>query len=679
MKANTFFTAESLCHTVERRLDEWDVLTLDVFDTVLIRRVHDPEVIKRPVAAYVSQMAAMRGRAWPLEKVLEFRRRVEAVHRRRAGRAGPDFEARYPDFMRDVLRRILDQEDVEGELRRVTEYELELEAAMAVPRAAFVRLLKTARARGKRILFLTDIYLPSDYVRRILEAAGLMSLAEAVVSSADHLRAKASGAMWQDVRARFALEPARWCHIGDNPISDGARPAELGITAFVLRDGNEKWRKALPRLYWHISELAHFWKGRLVQQLMLPLEDENVPRDDLYRAGYTFFGPMLCAYVHWLAEQVRERKIGRVYFFSREGLLLHEIWKLITPLLYPDGDLPPAHYLYVSRLALAGPSCAYRGLQEDSAMITFLPPQNRDFRDVCRVFNLTLEPLLPYLRRYRLEPDTPLSHWHHARRKDQQRFRQLLKDVEFQEEVKRQTRAANEALQRYLQSEQFFEQEDVAVVDIGWLATIQRFLFQAVDHRADRPRFHGFLFASAGGYPYPFHPDNSVQGFIYDHQRFDFTGSCILFEQDVFEETLRAPHAGLMAYELDGDGFRLRFREEDEFSLHEKRQSEHYASLQQGVRDAAARYAAAAAVAGLDLRQFRLWTNYLLLSRIAFPTTREVLTLRHIHHLDDFSARRAPMRKVSKKLWQRSAWELRFIPFLRTFNLLKHAIIMLRR
>lgn len=679
MSVCTFYSIQSLCAELERRLEEFDVFSFDVFDTVLIRRVHDPDLIKRPVAEFISRLAAARGRAWPLDKALEFRNRVERVHRRRAGRAGPDFEARYPDFMRDVLSRILGKEDVTDELRRVKDYELRLEIAMAVPRAALVRLIEEARRRRKKILFLSDIYLPSDHLRHILQGTGILHLADEVVSSADQLRAKASGAMWDDVLARVPTPPARWCHVGDNPISDGVRPSERGLCAFVLRDGEEKWRKAQPRLYWHISQLAHFWKGRLVQQLMLPLEAENTPRDELYRAGYTFFGPMLCAYVHWLAERVRERNIGRVYFFSREGLLLHEIWNRIMPILYPEGGWPPAHYLYVSRLALAGPSCAYRGLQEDSALITFLPPQNRDFRDVCRVFSLQIDPLMPFLRRYQLEPDTPLSHWHFARRKDQERFKQLLKDVEFQQEVKRQVRDSNDALQRYLESEHFFDQKDVAVVDIGWLATIQRFLFQAVDHRPDRPRFHGFLFASAGGYPFPVHPDNSVQGFIYDHHRFDFTGSCILFEQDVFEETLRAPHAGLMGYEKTSEGFRLRFREEDEFSLHEKRQSEHYAPLQQGVLDAASRYGPAAAVVGLDLRQFRLWTNYLLLSRIAFPATREVLTLRHIHHLDDFSAKRPPQRKVGKKLWERSPWELRLIPFLRTFNLLKHAIIMLRR
>lgn len=679
MNFRTFYSIEPLCAELERRLEKFDVLSFDLFDTLLIRRIHDPDLLKRPVAAFISEMAAQRGRAWSAAKVLEFRNRVEAVHRRRAGRKGPDFEARYPDFMRDVLRRILDQDDVEMELQRITEYELSIETAMAVPRERFVRLLDTAKARGKRILFVSDIYLPASHLKVILQGTGLAGYAEEVASSADHLRAKASGALWQDLLERLRVDPARWAHVGDNPISDGLRPAERGITAFVLRDADEKWRKALPRLYWHISELAHFWKGRLLQQLMLPLEEENVPRDELYRAGYTFLGPLLCAYVHWLAERVRERGIQRVYFFSREGQLLHEIWKRITPMLYPDGRLPPTHYLYVSRLALAGPSCSYRGLREDSAWITFLPPSNRDFRDICRVFSLKPEPLIPYLRRYKLEPDTPLSHWHGAKRKTHKQLSELLRDPEFQEEVKRQTRDSNDALQRYLESEHFFDQKDVAVVDIGWLATIQRFLFQAVDHRPDRPRFHGFLFASAGGYPFPFHPDNTVQGFIYDHHQFDFTGSCILFEQDIFEEAIRAPHAGLMGYRKKDGGFELVFRAEDEFARHERAQSEHYAPLQQGVLDAALRYGPAAAVLNLDFTDFRFWSNYLLLSRIAFPTTREVMALRHIYHLDDFAARRTVVRRVSRKLWERRPWELRWIPFLRTFNLLKHALIMLRR
>ncbi len=44
-----------------------------------------------------------------------------------------------------------------------------------------------------------------------------------------------------------------------------------------------------------------------------------------------------------------------------------------------------------------------------------------------------------------------------------------------QNEMKRQTKEAKEALQRYLTEAGFFDHKNVTIVDIGWLGTIQKF------------------------------------------------------------------------------------------------------------------------------------------------------------------------------------------------------------
>ena len=82
------------------------------------------------------------------------------------------------------------------------------------------------------------------------------------------------------------------------------------------------------------------------------------------------------------------------------------------PTLFPDNDLPEIEYLYVSRMALAGASCAYQGLTRTNADITFLPTGNRDFNDVCRIFGLDAEVLKPHLEVHHIEADTVLSPQH---------------------------------------------------------------------------------------------------------------------------------------------------------------------------------------------------------------------------------------------------------------------------
>jgi hypothetical protein len=362
--------------------------------------------------------------------------------------------------------------------------------------------------------------------------------------------------------------------------------------------------------------------------------------------------------------------IGKIFFLSREGWLFKQVWEKIIPQLYPAEMLPDIDYLYVSRMALAGASCACQGLTRTNADIAFLPAGNRDFLDVCRIFNLDVEPLTAHLLRYALHPDTPLSFLHEGYRpEDRESFNNLLEDDEFQEAIRLQCRPKNDALHRYLEDVGFFSEKDVALVDIGWLGTIQRFLYDGVKHRKDVPRCHGFLFAATRGIPYPTTPENYVQGIIYDRHHFDLAGSTVMYCRDLFEEACRAPHPTLNGYKLTDNGYELVFRQTDDATGRaEQEQDAHYKPLQEGLLEGARRYGAAASVLGFSLAELKPWLNYLLMSRMAFPRTAEIKEIRFKHHLDDFQGKHTPLDKCQKQqshLWDRSLAALRWLPGLR--------------
>lgn len=687
MKWRTFHSGNTLAAWCAKISDTFDTVSLDVFDTVLIRRIHNPDLLKLPVARFIAARAASAGDRWTVQSILRFRNRVEKIHRRKNGRTFPDYEASYPDFMTDVLSRIFpaySSAAIQALLLEVTDYELAIESRMLVPRAAIRDFMARMRQQGKRIILVSDMYLPATHIKRLIAAAGLEAFVDGVVSSADTRRTKASGAAWPLIRERFKLDPARWLHIGDNPISDGLRPMEYGLRAAVLRDPAEMARKAVIGRYWEIAQRRPFWRGRLAQQLTLPLEAENALRDPLYVAGHNFFAPFFCAFIQHIAEQCRARKLKRIYFFSREGNLLLQLWNTIAPALFPTGQAPAAHYLYVSRTALAGPSCAVHGLHPENASIAFLPKTSRDIRDLCRVFGLDLEPLAPHLRRHGLRTEDALSRYYAGwRPASADKFKRLLDDPDFQDEIKRQTQGPSEALQRYLADNHFFDQPDVAVVDIGWLGTIQRFLFQAVAHRSNRPRLHGFVFALAGNFPFPTSADNRIEGYVFDRTRFDFAGSLIMIARDLFEEVARAPHPGLLGYRLKGDGFTLEFRQQnDAYARNESAQSAYYAPLHEGILDAAGRYASALHLLDYTARDMKPWLNLLLVSRLAFPRAHEVALLRHMHHMDDFAGDHTPLKRFRKNqggIWDTSPQRLRLMPWIKLWEYAKHAVCMLRQ
>ena len=673
----TFFSLKKLVAEGRIMAPSLSVVSFDLFDTLLVRRIHDPDLVKLPVARYIACLAGQAGLNWSWNRVQKLRDAIEKEHRRKTGEQFEDQEACYPKFMQETLETIFG-EKMEGDLlQRVTDYELAMESSMLVPRSEFLDWLDELKDQGKRILLISDIYLPAAHLKRLAEKTGLMQYAEAVISSADTFFAKASGKAYPLIQEKYGLDKSSWLHVGDNPISDGLRPEEFGIQALVLHDAGEKWRKAIVKRQFNYGDGRPFWRGRALQQLMMPLEKENLPHESLYVEGYNFLAPLIGAFVQHVAERCRQLNIGKVFFMSREGWTFKQVWETVTPTLFPDKNLPDIEYLYVSRMALAGASCAYQGLTRTNADIAFLPSGNRDFSDVCRIFGLDADALGEHLKRHNLEADTVLSPQHDGfMAKNRLRFNEMLEDDEFQDGVRQQVLPANDALQLYLEDVGFFGPSDVALVDIGWLGTIQRFFYEAIAHRDDKPRCHGFLFGSTRGIPYPTTPDNYVEGVLYDRNCFDLGGSTLLYARDVFEEACRAPHPTLNGYRLTESGYELEFRRVDDATgKAESEQDEYFHPLQQGIFDGAKYYGPASALLGYSLVDYKPWFNYLMTSKLAFPKTGEVQKIKHKHHLDDFHGSKKPLPihiRSQKHLWDCSALSLRFNPFLRTRFFLRH-------
>jgi len=667
-KYKHYYTIENLIRAGRKIAADCTTVSFDLFDTLFIRRVHDPDMLKASVARYISEKARERGLVFSPGKIQLLRDTFEIAQRKETGKHFEDHEACYPVFMGQTLTQIFGDQDKEKLLEEITNFELCVESSMLVPRQLLVDWLKELHEQGKTILILSDIYLPAHNLETLVENGGFADSVDHIISSADTFLAKASGKGFPLVQERFNIDTNKWLHIGDNPISDGLRPAEFGLQALILRDGREKMRKSVIRRYWNYGHGRTFFRGRTLHQAMLPMEGENIPQLPLYVEGYNFLAPIIGTFLLNLAEEAKRLPIAHIYFLSREGWMFESFWKRMLPHLPQAKSLPPESYLYVSRMALAGATCAYQGLTPDNAAIAFLPSGNKDFRDICRIFKLDGNALAPHLQRHTLTLETSLSPQYPETTADAGiHFSELLEDEAFQEEIKSQTRPYNDALICYLEQEGFFDHEEVAIVDVGWLGTIQRFLYEAVAHRADCPVFQGMLLAATRGIPYPTHSKNQLSGLIYDRFRFDLGGSAILYNRDLFEEACRAPHPTLNGYTLTESGCELEFRNtEDETAKAEQAQDNFFAPLQQGILDAAPRFAAAIGVLGYSSLDLKPWINHLLTAKLAFPKNSEIELIRLHHHLDDFHGTKTPPNLTpAMTLWDTPMSLLRWRPLLR--------------
>ncbi|BHH83333.1 HAD family hydrolase [Desulforhopalus sp. 52FAK] len=677
MDFKTYYSLHDLIAEGRKLAENKTTVTFDLFDTLLIRRVHDPDLVKLPVARFISELSKTHGCTVGWQKVQGLRDEIESRQRAETGESFDDHEACYPKFMGELLRSIFGDERGEELLETVTDYELFMENSMLVPRPELVDWIRELRTVGKRVFIISDMYLPASHLRKLVAHAGILDFVEDVISSADTFLAKASGKAYPLVAEKYDISYGEWLHIGDNGFSDGLRAVEAGIDALIINDPKETQRKSLIQRYYNYSDGKPFWRGRVLQQLMAPHEGENIEQTPLYSEGYNFIGPMIGLFVHRIAELCLEKNITKVFFLSREGWTFKRYWEQAMPALYPQDNLPEIEYLYVSRMALAGSSCAYKGLTKTKASIAFLPSGNRDFRDVCRIFSLNPEKFDSILHTFGLTKETCLSHIHDGYDPENRlKFEAMLEDDTFQNEVKSQSRDANLAMLRYFEDVGFFDHQNVAIVDIGWLGSIQRFLFEAVAHREDAPKCHGYLFGATRGVPYDTSDKNSVEGIIYDRDKFDLAGSTLFYARDIFEEACRAPYPTLNGYRLKDDGYELIFRgTEDAVGQAELAQDSYFAPLQQGIYDSAQRFGAAAAMLNYSLPDYRPWFNALLVNKLAFPKTVEVFRIRNQHHLDDFHGQKKPKAEFFKgfvPLWDRPKWQLRFSPLLRLRCFFRH-------
>ncbi len=129
------------------------------------------------------------------------------------------------DIYRDLSKRYSLNRDQELQL---TKLELDIERAVLVPMDGAVELVAEARRHGK-IVFVSDMYLPSDFISQILRKFNLLRNDEQVYVSGEKGVSKRSGRLYRLVLADFGLLAPEMTHCGDNVRYDIDIPRRLGI------------------------------------------------------------------------------------------------------------------------------------------------------------------------------------------------------------------------------------------------------------------------------------------------------------------------------------------------------------------------------------------------------------------------------------------------------------------
>jgi predicted HAD superfamily hydrolase/Tfp pilus assembly protein PilF len=448
------------------------LIAFDIFDTLLCRPLLDPEAIKVIVA---ERMGGDAGQLY-----LNFRSVAEGQAREVAGKDVGMTEI----FSRLALLTGLADKTI-TQLRSLEE---DVEKASLEPRSDAVKLFQQALTTGKPVVLISDMFLPRVVIEECLQSNGIKGWNKLFLSNEVGLR-KDTGKLYDFVFAHYGISANEMIIIGDNERSDWQIPCDNGAVGIHILKPLE-FARGLPRLRQLIETnersgdinleltLGLFLQKNFSAISYPDLDPISFVNPNIFNIGYSIIGPLLVGFSHWLLENARRDGIDRLYFLSREGMLMKLIYELWTEGM---DDLPQAEYLVVSRRAV---SVSMLKSFEDILSIaktTYFPNTISNFLHVRYGLQLSSE---------RWTQLTSKVQWskHNLVEVSNQQIKHLLPLLhELKEEIFAKATSEYGPLKAYLEAKGLEHSGRQAVVDVGFSGSIQDKLNQIVD-----PPLHGY-------------------------------------------------------------------------------------------------------------------------------------------------------------------------------------------
>ena len=449
------------------------VLSLDIFDTVLWRRVPRPTDVFALLGQRLLREQALAQWVDP-DAFRSMRILAESNSRERRGALGP--EVSIYDIWREMPSEVLLRDDLDF----YVETEVDEEHRVLVPDLDIAELVSLAHAHSIPIILVSDTYFLQEHLDRFLDRAPLEPLKSArVFRSHEHGVDKAHG-LWRVVIGDLGVRPSQIIHVGDNERPDVTVPGKLGVRTVHLVRVGERYESILRRegepLEPFSPRAPHLdltegdfgltsLRAKLIENAGLDSVAPNVACSWSY--GATVLGPVLTGFAEWAASRAHAMNTPTLWCPMREGEMLST---LINNAARNRGWDVTAKPVWLSRHLT---SVAALGVIDRDTLHTFMR----------RRHGMTVGGLLAVLQ---LRPgDVPALATRLGMVLDNGVIADdvataLTETPHLRNRIATTATATRERLLSYLQSVGALDGTDLTLVDLGWGATIQSQLATAL-------------------------------------------------------------------------------------------------------------------------------------------------------------------------------------------------------
>lgn len=477
-----------------------DVVSFDIFDTLVFRNVANPLDIFRIIENIVKK-------EYNIDDFAKKRIKAE-IDARKVAENG---EASYDEIYTQLKKEIKDENIIE----KIKKCEKKVEEKFIVQNPFMKKIFDYCVEKNKKIILISDMYLDVLFIKKLLKNCGYGDNYKIYVSC-EVRKNKGSSELFKFVQNKEKLNFAKWIHIGDNYNSDYMVPKKLGMEAFNYKNVNS----------YENVEYDSIFESIIIGTINNFLYNGNeIKYWDKF--GIKYLTPLYIGFTNWLYQMTY--KCDNIYFLARDGYIIKKIFEL-----FPNDKY--IKYLYVSRKSVQIPA-VLSGDSEDK--IKFILSCIDGHITLKKLFNnCRLETKKEYEKIINLYGFKSFD----DEIKDRQRYDALKCVCAVLNDAENKIREDKELVKKYLEQEGLNNFDTINVMDIGWGGSIQTSIQKIMNKKVI-----GYYLGTINRGNYDFNLNSF--GYLFDQDN-DILDKSIIFSQVMMYELIfSAPHGSVDKYE----------------------------------------------------------------------------------------------------------------------------------
>lgn len=336
----------------------------------------------------------------------------------------------------------------------VMSLEMEIEEQELFPNPEMLKIVSEYREKGFVVVFISDMYLPTEFIKKILIKFGFCRENESVFVSADCKATKYSGKLFDFVFEKTGTKAKQWIHYGDNERSDYHVPKSKGVKANLSSDSEftDEEKRWLDNacFYPHKHEIE-LWAGlcRLTR-----LQNE---KSFAATMAVDFIASAYVPYVIYVLRTAKAKGIKTLYFLARDSHIFMEIAKTLKK----ESEGIECRYLKLNRRVLY-PSVFY-DVNDYELDLVVKNVRYHTVANALKYIGIEYTTLSDSMKK-KFKPTFSLKS-----KNQRHKFAAALKENDAAL-IKKVAKEKRNLLLQYLQQEDFFNQKS-AMVDLGWVGS----------------------------------------------------------------------------------------------------------------------------------------------------------------------------------------------------------------